>query len=73
MVLKKFLFFLPIWQKANGRLPQIAPYGGVDSYMNTMNGSVGWADIGILYPWNFAKLYGDEEILKIGNGHIQRC
>ena len=30
------------WQKNDGKLPQIAPYGGVDFYMSFMDGSVGW-------------------------------
>ncbi len=52
------------WQRRNGCLPQIAPAGGVDFYMNPMNGSVGWADAGILIPYRFWKRYGDERILK---------
>ena len=52
------------WQKKDGRLPQIAPYGGVDFYMSFMNGSSGWADAGILIPYRFSKLYCDTDILK---------
>ena len=52
------------WQKRSGRLPQIAPYGGVDFYMWTMNGSVGWSDIGILLPYRFWKKYSDRGILE---------
>ena len=59
---KKYLHDVFDWQKKNGKLPQIAPYGGVDFYMNTMNGSVGWSDIGILMPYRFAKKYGDARI-----------
>lgn len=51
------------WQKRDGRLPQIAPYGGVDFYMWTLNGSVGWSDIGILLPYRFWKKYGDRNTL----------
>ncbi len=53
------------WQKKDraGRFPQIAPAGGVDSYMETMNGSVGWADAGVMIPYRFWKLYGDRQIL----------
>ncbi|MBQ6545144.1 MAG: family 78 glycoside hydrolase catalytic domain [Lachnospiraceae bacterium] len=61
---KKYLRDVFDWQKKNGCLPQIAPYGGVDFYMQPMNGSVGWSDIGILLPYRFWKKYGDEEILK---------
>lgn len=61
---KKYLNDVYDWQMKSGRLPQIAPYGGVDFYMWTMNGSVGWSDVGILMPYRFYKIYGDKEILK---------
>ncbi len=32
--------------------------------MWTMNGSVGWSDIGILLPYRFWKMYGDQNILE---------
>ena len=60
---KKYLKDVYDWQKKDGRLPQIAPYGGVDFYMWTLNGSVGWSDAGILIPYRFWKLYGDKQIL----------
>ena len=60
---QKYLRDVYDWQKKDGRLPQIAPYGGVDFYMWTMNGSVGWSDAGILLPYRFWKLYGDKQIL----------
>ncbi len=60
---QKYLRDIYDWQKKSGRLPQIAPYGGVDFYMWTMNGSVGWSDAGILIPYRFWKLYGDQQIL----------
>ncbi len=60
---KKYLRDVYDWQKKSGRLPQIAPYGGVDFYMWTMNGSVGWSDAGILIPYRFWKIYNDEHIL----------
>lgn len=61
---KKHLRDVYDWQKKDGKLPQIAPYGGVDFYMATMNGAPGWADAGILIPYRFYKQYGDENILK---------
>ena len=61
---KKYLHDVYDWQMKDGRLPQIAPYGGVDFYMWTMNGSVGWSDVGILMPYRFWKLYGDRAILE---------
>ena len=60
---RKYLNDMYDWQKKNGRLPQIAPYGGVDFYMWTLNGSVGWSDAGILIPYRFWKIYGDRKIL----------
>ena len=60
---RKYLNDVYDWQKKDGRLPQIAPYGGVDFYMWSMNGSVGWSDAGILIPYRFWKLYGDKQIL----------
>ena len=61
---KKYLSDVYDWQKKNGKLPQIAPHGGVDFYMNVMDGSVGWSDAGILLPYRFWKIYGDRSILK---------
>ena len=51
-------------QWKNGKLPQIAPYANEDWFMNVMNGSVGWADVGILMPWRFYRKYGDRRILE---------
>ncbi|MBO4886184.1 MAG: family 78 glycoside hydrolase catalytic domain, partial [Clostridia bacterium] len=51
-------------QWKNGKLPQIAPYANEDWFMWVMNGSVGWADVGILMPWRFYKKYGDKRILE---------
>ena len=60
---EKFLNDMYDWQKPNGKLPQIAPAGGVDFYMNVMNGSVGWADAGVIMPYVLWKRYGDISIL----------
>ncbi len=60
---KKYLRDVYDWQKKSGRLPQIAPAGGVDFYMWPMNGSVGWSDAGVLLPYRFWKRYGDKRIL----------
>ena len=61
---RKYLQDVYDWQKANGRLPHIVPDGGADFYMWPMNGSVGWADIGVLYPSRFAKLYRDDSLME---------
>lgn len=52
------------WQTNDGNFPQIAPEGGTDSYMRTMNGSVGWSDAGVLIPYRLWKKYGDKAILE---------
>ena len=61
---KKYLNDVYDWQRKNGRLPHIAPEGGSDFYMWTMNGSVGWSDVGVLIPWRFAEIFNDESILR---------
>ena len=60
---KKYLNDMYDWQREDGCLPQIAPCGGVDGYMDAMNGSVGWSDAGILIPYRFWRHYGDRRIL----------
>lgn len=68
-------------QWKNGKLPQIAPYANEDWFMNVMNGSVGWADVGILMPYRFWKKYGDirilednyENMLRYAKFMISRC
>ncbi|MGN0573813.1 MAG: family 78 glycoside hydrolase catalytic domain, partial [Acutalibacteraceae bacterium] len=61
---KKYLNDMYDWQKKNGKLPQIAPPGGIDFFMEFMNGSVGWSDAGIIIPYYFWKKYGDRDILE---------
>lgn len=61
---QKYLNDLYDWQKPNGKLPQIAPAGGIDFYMQVMNGSVGWADAGVLMPYNLWKQTDDKAVLK---------
>ncbi|MBQ8610958.1 MAG: family 78 glycoside hydrolase catalytic domain [Oscillospiraceae bacterium] len=61
---RKHVRDLTDWQRKNGAFPQIAPAGGVDFYMETMNGSVGWADAGVLIPYRYWKLFGDMDFLR---------
>ena len=61
---RKYMHDVYDWQRKDGRLPHIAPEGGSDFYMWTMNGSVGWSDVGVLIPWRYAEIFGDEEILR---------
>lgn len=51
-------------QKRNGCFRQISPRGGVDFYMNAMDGSAGWSDAGVLIPYRVWKQYGDDRILR---------
>lgn len=69
---RKHIRDLTDWQRKDGAFPQIAPYGGVDSYMNTMNGSVGWADAGVLIPYRYWKLFGDVDFIRDNYGAMAR-
>ena len=60
---KKYLRDVYDLQEEDGCLPQIAPAGGVDFYMNHMNGSVGWSDVGVLIPYRYYLMYGEKSIL----------
>ena len=51
-------------QRKNGCFRQITPRGGVDFYMNSMDGSAGWSDAGVLIPYRMWKQFGDERILR---------
>ncbi len=60
---RKHLRDLTDRQAKSGRFHQIVPRGGEDFWMTTMNGSVGWADAGVLIPYRMWKKYGDTKIL----------
>ena len=51
-------------QRKNGKFRQITPKGGVDFYMNFMDGSAGWSDAGVFIPYRIYKRYGDKKILE---------
>ena len=51
-------------QHKNGCFTQIAPVGGVDQYMNAMDGSPGWSDAGVFIPYEMFKRYGDRAVLE---------
>lgn len=68
---RKYLHDVYDWQRKNGRLPHIAPEGGSDFYMWTMNGSVGWSDVGIIMPYQFHKIFGDKTILEEYYGRMK--
>lgn len=69
---RKHIRDLTDWQRKDGAFPQIAPYGGVDFYMNTMNGSVGWADAGVLIPYRYWKLFGDIDFIRDNYDNMAR-
>ena len=50
-------------QKKNGCFTQIAPTGGVDFYMDPMDGSAGWSDAGVFIPYRMYLNYGDRSML----------
>lgn len=60
----KFVRDLEDTQHKDGNIGQIAPYGGVDFYMKTMDGSAGWSDAICYIPWNMYEKYRDVSILE---------
>lgn len=69
---RKYLRDVYDWQEKSGRLPHIAPDGGADFYMRSMNGSVGWSDVGVLIPDRYAEIFGDETVLQEFYGGMAR-
>ena len=61
---RKYLGDMCDGQRANGVFRQITPVGGIDFYMNAMDGSAGWSDAGVLIPYRIYKKYGDIRILE---------
>lgn len=61
---RKYVLDMVDGQRKNGIFRQITPKGGVDFYMNFMDGSAGWSDAGILIPYRIYKRYGDKKILE---------
>jgi alpha-L-rhamnosidase len=51
-------------QRDDGAFRQISPKGGVDPYMQAMDGAAGWADAGVIIPYSIWKHYGDTDIIK---------
>lgn len=59
-------------QKKNGCFGQIAPNGGVDFYMEFMDGSAGWSDAGVFIPYRLYKKYNDVRFLEKYFGSMKR-
>ena len=51
-------------QRKNGKFRQITPKGGIDFYMDSMDGSAGWSDAGVLIPYRIYEKYGDKRIIE---------
>ena len=61
---RKYLRDMCDGRRRNGVFRQITPMGGIDFYMNAMDGSAGWSDAGVLIPYRIYKKYGDLRILE---------
>ena len=61
---RKYVSDMVDGQRKNGKFRQITPKGGVDFYMDFMDGSAGWSDAGVLIPCRIYKRYGDKKILE---------
>ena len=61
---RKYVHDMLDGQRKNGKFRQITPKGGVDFYMDFMDGSAGWSDAGVLIPYRIYKRYGDKKILE---------
>lgn len=61
---RKYVFDMIDGQRKNGKFRQITPKGGIDFYMDFMDGSAGWSDAGVLIPYRVYKRYGDKKILE---------
>ena len=62
-MVRKYVLDMCDGQRKNGVFRQITPVGGIDFYMNAMDGSAGWSDAGVLIPYRIYKRYGDVRIL----------
>jgi len=61
---RKYVHDMCDGQRKNGVFRQITPVGGIDFYMNAMDGSAGWSDAGVLMPYRIYNRYGDIRILE---------
>lgn len=69
---RKYLHDMCDGQRKNGVFRQITPVGGIDFYMNAMDGSAGWSDAGVLIPYRIYRKYGDKRILEENYTAMQR-
>ena len=69
---RKYLRDMCDGQRRNGVFRQITPVGGIDFYMNSMDGSAGWSDAGVLIPYRMYKKCFDIRILEDNYEAMQR-
>ena len=69
---RKYIADMIDGQRKNGKFRQITPKGGVDFYMDFMDGSAGWSDAGVLIPYRIYKRYGDKKILESSYSAMKR-
>ena len=69
---RKYVFDMIDGQRKNGKFRQITPKGGIDFYMDFMDGSAGWSDAGVLIPYRVYKRYGDKKILESSYAAMKR-
>ena len=69
---RKYLRDMCDGQRKNGVFRQITPVGGIDFYMNSMDGSAGWSDAGVLIPYRMYKKCFDIRILEDNYEAMQR-
>ena len=69
---RKYIADMIDGQRKNGKFRQITPKGGIDFYMDFMDGSAGWSDAGVLIPYRIYKRYGDKKILESSYAAMKR-
>ena len=69
---RKYMADMADGQRRDGRFRQISPRGGIDFYMNCMDGSAGWSDAGIFIPYRIWKRYGDRRVLEENYDRMRR-
>ena len=69
---RKYLKDMCDGQRKNGVFRQITPVGGIDFYMNAMDGSAGWSDAGVLIPYRIYQKFGDRRILEDNYASMRR-
>ena len=69
---RKYIGDMNDGQRKSGCYRQITPKGGVDKYMNTMDGSAGWSDAAVLICYRIFQKYGDKRILEENYEDLRR-